>query len=73
MGLLLQKITNSSISVLYNCDLSISIKLFVDYKLNQVKFAMLSITVYVIMKLLLFLVNCIQIVNKIMTVKFYFI
>ena len=40
-------------------------KPFVDYKLNQVNFAMFSITVYVIMKLLLFLMNCTKIVSEI--------
>ena len=71
MGLLFKEITNSIISVLYNSDLSISMKPFVAYKLNQVNFAMFLIIVYVIMKQLLFLINCIKIISKIMTEKFY--
>ena len=36
MGLLMQKITNSIICVLYNCNFSISVKPYIGYKFNQV-------------------------------------
>ena len=39
MGLLMQKITNLIICVLYNCNFSISVKPYIGYKFNQVDFA----------------------------------
>ena len=39
MGLLKQKITNSIICVLYNCNFLISVKPYIGYKFNQVDFA----------------------------------
>ena len=39
LGLLMQKITNLIIYVLYNCNLLISVKPYIGYKFNQVDFA----------------------------------
>ena len=39
MGLLMQKITNLIICVLYNCNFLTSVKPYIGYKLNQVNFA----------------------------------
>ena len=39
MGLLMQKITNLIICVLYNCNFLISVKPYIGYKFNQVDFA----------------------------------
>ena len=39
MGLLMQKITNLDICVLYNCNFLISVKPYIGYKLNQVDIA----------------------------------
>ena len=39
VGLLMQKITNLIICVLYNCNFLISVKLYIGYKFNQVDFA----------------------------------
>ena len=42
MGLLMQKITNLIICVLYNCNFLISVKPYIGYKFNQVNFAILK-------------------------------
>ena len=39
MGLLMQKITNLIICILYNCNILISVKPYIGYKFNQVDFA----------------------------------
>ena len=39
MRLLMQKITNLIICVLYNCNFLISVKPYIGYKFNQVDFA----------------------------------
>ena len=39
MGLLMQKITNFTICVLYNCNYLIPVKPYIGYKFNQVNFA----------------------------------
>ena len=39
MGLLMEKITNLIICLLYNCNFLISVKLYIGYKFNQVDFA----------------------------------
>ena len=39
MGLLMQKITNLIICVLYNCNFLISVKPYIGYKFNEVDFA----------------------------------
>ena len=39
MGLLMQKITNLILCVLYNCNFLISVKPYIGYKFNQVDFA----------------------------------
>ena len=39
MGLLMQKITNLIICVLYNCNFFIFVKPYIGYKFNQVDFA----------------------------------
>ena len=39
IGLLMQKITNLIICVLYNCNFLTSVKPYIGYKLNQVNFA----------------------------------
>ena len=39
MGLLMQKITNLTICVLYNCNFLTSVKPYIGYKLNQVNFS----------------------------------
>ena len=39
MELLMQKITNLIICVLYNCNFLISVKPYIGYKFNQVDFA----------------------------------
>ena len=39
MGLLMQKINNLNICVLYNCNFFISVKPYIVYKFNQVDFA----------------------------------
>ena len=39
MGLLMQKITNLIICVLYSCNFLISVKPYISYKFNQIDFA----------------------------------
>ena len=39
MRLLMQKITNLIVCILYNCNFLISVKSYIGYKFNQVDFA----------------------------------